>query len=547
MRRRVIGSAVEALVLAMIAGSAAFGQLAISPTIVELTGYPGGLETFVLGLSNSGNTQLTCRMEVAAMTVQAGGIPVAVEDGPRSCKDWMSVKPERFTLGLGENRRVVCRIRIPRMTSGGYYALLSCHATPETGPGRGELGSGVAASIRFSYRSMAVVMLRVSGREMRAIIEPGEPRISLAEQDGGYVFELPLRNRGNVHDRIFGAVEIRSEAGQLVERFDLEAGRGFVLPMQERLFTSKGSLNLPDGLYLALVALNTEHSRGPMRNSFPFYVQGGRPIASEPTADVRAKLHEESAGFTVFPSQTTVILSGGARRTRAIELINFTRQTLPIRACVMEWIRDAQGSDRVAEENPAHGRSGRALLSLRQQDIELRPLARRSLPLMVSLPKGATGERYAAVSFDRADIQLDSSPKGRVRRSSLISIEAQGTAEPQAEIAGFSANRKPNGTVDFIAEIKNTGNVGFVPEVTFTLLDSNDNSAGRIESEASPSFVQSGGESLVSAEWSRVLNPGQYTVVLTLRFDPDRSPIAQRTEFVVPEIGETAGAADSDE
>ena len=61
--------------------------------------------------------------------------------------------------------------------------------------------------------------------------------------------------------RLGGSVEIRSEAQQLVERFEMKAGRGFVLPMRERLFKSRGRINLPDGIYIARAQFQSKEAR----------------------------------------------------------------------------------------------------------------------------------------------------------------------------------------------------------------------------------------------------------------------------------------------
>jgi len=110
-----------------------------------------------------------------------------------------------------------------------------------------------------------------------------------------------------------------------------------------------------------------------------------------------------------------------------VQLANLTREPLAIRARVLEWYRAPDGKDLVLEADPPHGRSGRELITLREEEIELRPLSRRRVPITISLPPDAEGERYAAVSFDRTDIELEASPEGRARRSVLIGIHAQGT------------------------------------------------------------------------------------------------------------------------
>ncbi len=332
-------------------------------------------------------------------------------------------------------------------------------------------------------------------------------------------------------------MEIRSDAKQLLERFELEAGRGFILPENERLFKSRGRMNLPDGLYTAKIRLDVDNSRRPMQNAFPFYVEDGQPVVAELTDEEREQLEQRTAGFAVSTPQVQVELPGGAKRVQGIELVNLTRNTLKVRASPMEWYRTADGQDMVSADVPPHGRSAREFLNLRQSEVQLRPLGRWRLPLMVELPAGATGERYAAVTFDRADVQLDASPRGLARRSATVSILARGTGTREAEVKEFEAKRMPNGALDFVVRFRNKGSVSIDPDATFNLADEDGNPIGKVSPAVRPMPVQAGGEGIVSAQWSRVLDPGRYTAQLTFRFDPNQPPIVQRTELVIPAEG----------
>ena len=515
-------------------------QLTISPNIIELRSYPGGLETFTVSVGNTGDVPIVCTMRVSALNVLAAGLPVAVDDAPRSCKDWITLAPETFTLRPKDGKRVVCRVRPPRKTGGGYYAVISCDAVPQT-RGEQEGGAGGAgAVITFTHRALAPVLLIVPAPDMRAIIEAARPILARSDRVPGYTLELPVRNRGNIHARMTGTAEVRSEAGQLVERFDLASGRGFILPDHERLFASRGAINLPDGLYVVRLTLEAQNSRQPMTNAFPFYVKEGLPTVAEITDELRAELNKLSAGFAVSPAQMQVVLRAGARRTQAAELVNLTRETIRLNAAVMEWYRSQDGRDLVSLEKPPHDRSGRSFVSLQEQEIELRPLSRQRVPLVVALPKGTTGERYAAVTFDRADVQLDRAPAARASRSTTIRVQEEATAAPAAQMTKFQAARTPNGTIEFTAQFKNTGNVGLVPDVSFSITDENGSAVGKVTPPGDPSFVQAGGEGTVSAEWSRVLDPGQYTGQLTFRFSPNKPPIIERAAFIVPELGKSS-------
>jgi hypothetical protein len=473
------------------------------------------------------------------MAVVAGGLPAEVEDANRSCRDWITVEPSTFRLLPEEGLRLICRMQPPKNVSGGYYAIISCNGTPSRGSDERTAESGVGAAIEFSHRALIPVLLTIPAPQLKAVIDAGNAIITCSKEKGGYTVEIPVRNRGNIHTRMSGTIEVRSEAGQLIDKFELEAGRGFILPEHERPFIGKLSANLPDGVYVAQARLEAELSGPPMRNSFPFYIKDGQPTVAEITDDLRAKLGTQSVGFAVMPAQMLVMLRAGARRSQVVEVINLTKDTIPIRASLMEWYRVVNGQDMVSDEEPPHGHSGKAFVEIPQQELELGPLSRRRVPLIVSLPKEATGERYIAVTFDRSDIQLDASPANRTRRSVLVRAYAQGTGTTEAEITQFEATRKPNGAIDLSVQFRNKGDVSIIPEVTFKIEDENGNPKGKIKPTWASPFVQAGCEGVISSEWSKVLDAGNYTAELSFQAARDKLPITKRTKFVVPKVSES--------
>ncbi len=524
------------LILLSIPSVTTHAQLTISPVIIELTGYPGGLRTFTFTIGNIGQESLDCSIRVSAMAVAGGGLPYEVEDAPRSCKDWITVTPETFRLSSKDGRKIVCNIRVPRDTGGGYYAIISCLGTPPRTTDDAANQNGVGAGIQFSHRGLVPVLLTIPAPQMQAVIDAAEPVISRVQQASGYDFKLPVRNRGNVHARMTGTMEIRSEAEQLVDKFELVAGRGFILPGHERLFENKGSVNLPDGVYIIRARLEVQGSGRPMQNAFPFYVQDGTPQIAEITDELKEKLQKQSAGFIISPAEMLVSLQPGGRRSQAVELINLTRDIIRLRADLMQWYRLADGNDIISDSNELHNRSGLETIEMREKTIELRPLSRQRLPLMVTLPKQALGETYAAVTFNRTDIQLDDSAAGRTRRSTKIRIYARGTGDIIAEITKLEASRRPNGAVEMILRFNNTGDIGFVPEATFRILDEYDRAVGKVSPSVSPFLVQAGCEGMITAQWSRILDPGEYTVEVTFRPTQNKPPLVERTKFVVPKI-----------
>lgn len=506
-------------------------QISFSPMIKELSAYPGGIERFNLSMMNSGNEILDCKIETFPMKLVGDGLPVASEDGARSCHQWIDIKPREFKLNPKADQRLVCNIKPPKGTVGGYYALISCLGVPESFSEE-ERGTGSKAAVRFRYRVQSVIILKVRGSHMKAVIEPGEPLIESKKDGSGITFKVPIRNLGNVHDRMTGQVVVKSDAGQTIDRFELGSGRGFLLPEHERIFESKGVLNLPNGSYVAEINLTTGSGR-PMRRRFPFIIEDGEPIVADITDAMRAELEEKSAGFIVIPPKTSISLPPGARRPQVVELRNLTRDTIPLRAVIKEWVQDETGANLVVDGETQHGRSASGWIQLPSSDIDLTPLSKRKIPLLIGIPRDGEGERYAAITFDRRDMVLNSAPQNLPQRSVLLQVSAQGTGKPNSEVDSFTTSLKDNGAVKLSTLIKNTGTIGFVPDITFRIVDGFNNEIGKMRATSQQSFIQAGSSGVIAMEWDRILDPGKYDAELIFRYDPDIPPIIKRTSFTI--------------
>lgn len=519
-------------------------QITISPTIIDDSAYRGTSKRISIGLHNSGKEPLACTARPVSFTVTAEGLPVEVESAPRSCAGWMKLTPSEFTLSPGEGKTTIVEIVVPKDAGGGYYGIVSFHGIPQgpaemTGEGR------VRAGIRFSHKVMAVVMLTVPASEMRAVIEAAQPIVEELPDSHGYRFALPIRNLGNIHTQMGGKVDVMSEDGQKVEQFLLTAGRGYLLPGHERVFRKRGTVNLPDGVYLAKVQLFEAKGAAPMSKAFGFFVDQGVPKVEEISEEVRKRLEGQATGFTVSPAETQFDLRPGARRMDAVTIANLTRETIPLEMKVMEWVRQADGADHVLPGKPEHGRSVVECITLRLDAMQLRPLGKTRIPITLTLPEGFSGEGYAAVVFDRADRELTDAPDQVARRSTRIRALASRTGQAAVELLSFTAQRAPNGVIEFLAPIANRGDMGIFPDVSLSIQNIENTEVGRITlPDLRNSLVQAGAERLIRSEYRKILDPGSYTALLTIRYGDGSHFLSGRASFVVPESkpeeGETA-------
>ena len=528
MINRIILVSIFIFTACCVCPSAASAQLSMSPIIIEMEAYPGSLKTFSVSLGNNGKVGLDSKMTAHPMSVEGAGMPVIVKESPRSCSDWVTFETEQFRLGPGSGKKVICRLRTPKGVKGSYFALIACHGVPEDSS---ETSPETKASVRFSFKTMAVLIVTVPGSGVRSIVEPGVPMIETGRDKGGFALKVPVRNRGTLHTKIHGNAEIRSEAGQLIEQYELQAGRGFLLPDHERLFTQRSEITLPDGAYQARVTLQ-EEQKSPMKAAFPFVVIDGKPEMRKIDDALRAELEAKSSGFIVATPHLNVDLRPGAQRTQAVEIANMTNKDIRLMAGIGDWLRDQDGNDLVIPGGAAHGRSARDWISLRASSITLRPRSRTRVPITIAAPKETGGESYAALTFDRADRKLDPSPQQRVKRSALIRVGVKGQAQSGAKVKSFQAERESNGVTGFRIDLLNTGDLSIVPELTVTIRDSDNQFIGKTKVECS-SFIQAGGEAIFKGEWKEVLNPGAYSAELSCRYDANKPPLVERSQFVV--------------
>lgn len=492
------------------------------------------MKVFRVGISSTSKEVQACTVGISGMSVVGDGLPVADNEAPRSCAGWIAARTESFELRPQGHHTLVFEVRAPRGTGGGYYALINVESTPASGAA--EAGAGVSAGIHFRYRNYIPILLTVPGPDLAARIEGAQPVIELDEAAGGLTFGVPVRNQGNLHARLKGVLRIESEPGQLIDTLDLGAGTGFLLPEQERLFKSSSAVQLADGIYLARVDLEIEGSRTPMSRAFPFYVDQGVPGTASMTDEMRARLESQSTGFIVMPGSVDLLLRAGAPGTASVEIVNICPHPIELRWGATDWTRASDFSDQVGTR-PSHQRSGREYVSVRTPDLTIPARRKKRVSLAAVLPRDARGDFYAAVCFERTDVDVERTPESMGRRSVKVRMTAQGTEQHACEIVSFDCNRTALGEVDFRIHFLNSGNVAGAPEGEIQIQNMTANqTVERIRVREAP-LVQAGCEGIVTHRFARILEPAEYLATLNLRALADKPPLTATARFVVPGTG----------
>jgi hypothetical protein len=87
------------IILILLLCSLAEAQISAAPLIIEdMTVYPGGLKTFFLVVGSRSKETQDCTLSLTAMALESTGLPVPVDNSPRSCHEWITMTPETFVL-----------------------------------------------------------------------------------------------------------------------------------------------------------------------------------------------------------------------------------------------------------------------------------------------------------------------------------------------------------------------------------------------------------------------------------------------------------------
>ncbi len=220
-----------ALLLMMATSSTVAGQtgtaLRISPPNFELEGEPGQVIVQQIRVTNRGESPLPVTMQIAGFTPvgQEGQVVLTEEEQSGfGIVSWITVTPQDMLLLPAQEELVTFLIEIPEdAPPGGHYASILASI------GGGEASQGVTVGQRVG----SLVILRVAGEviETANLVSLGAPGLAAK---GPIVFNVLVRNSGNVHLRPAGTLTVKGTFGGEITKLLLEQKN--VLPDSERAF-----------------------------------------------------------------------------------------------------------------------------------------------------------------------------------------------------------------------------------------------------------------------------------------------------------------------
>lgn len=213
--------------------------LQISPAVIEVNGEKGKTYNINIQITNVTGTDLTFDSTVNNFSAkdESGTPSINVTNDLRmvsSIKDWVSVIPT-FTLKARQSQKVPVSLTIPQNAEpGGHYGVIRFSGR---GPNLIKTGVGLAAS------AGSLVLVKVAGAvdeklDLITFTTAQNGQESSFFRNGPLDFVMRFENKGNIHVKPVGQIEVRNIFGNKIDTISVNADKGNVLPNSIRKFQS---------------------------------------------------------------------------------------------------------------------------------------------------------------------------------------------------------------------------------------------------------------------------------------------------------------------
>ncbi|MCX6600831.1 MAG: hypothetical protein NT025_04640 [bacterium] len=476
-----------AILTALILAPVVTGQVSIIPLIQEISVNPGGKTQFDLRIGNRSEQTMAFSMHGSNLDISQEGIPSPLaEQTDWSCAEWITFTPSDFELQTDSVQTVQGLISAPVGVVGGHYAFITCQYRISAEPTGFVPGKEARAQIEFGRAVSSTLLVTVRSSKNDVQLRPdslllvsgqGErPALTLDRSAAGgpnvWQVTVPVTNTGNLHTVATGQVSIWTEDLRLVERADLLAGKGFVLPRKSRLFKAQGTRPLDDGTYMVRVALRSREGKF-TGGSFPFYIVQGTPTSDVPTETIRDIMEAFTPKFGLSKNLLDFAVTPNARRTGGIRLTNYSQDTLSIIARPVTWTMDDIGKV-VLEPDPSQLINPCvSWLDVSPNPIVILPKSGAMAKVTVAAPEEVEGEYYAAIVFETGEMRKDLPAELQLGRTALIMVASATGLVRKATIEVTAYKPISPLMRTFTINVVNAGNVHCFASGKLTILDKN--------------------------------------------------------------------------
>ncbi|NLJ59800.1 MAG: hypothetical protein GX338_02500 [Firmicutes bacterium] len=316
-------------------------------------------------------------------------------ESERSCAKWIKLSADKAIVGPSSTFAVKGTLTVPRGASGGRYAAVVFELIPEE-----RKGEAAFASSTFVQRFATVVELTIPARQVRRRLDVTGFNVDYAVETPAYasaygrdavILSAELKNEGDIHVFARGSMILRDGAGKRLREIPLGAGRGIVLPGAA---VNLGSV-LPGGLapgdYIADISIKYGGMR-PATAKVPFSVgESGTEVAKMETSAVIAP-------FSVDPDLLDLSGIAGATVAKPLVIENRSDQAIRVEGRATTLAFDDEG-ELITEEVESSTPSCADWIEVKPDVVEIRPRARQVVRMLLSIPKGESGGKYANIIF----------------------------------------------------------------------------------------------------------------------------------------------------
>ena len=540
----VLGLVVSLYLVAGVVGAEL--SISLTPLLIELPANPGETKTFSVLITNESKAETAeFLVKVADLAQKANG-DYRVEDAAKSeysCASWIVLSADRISVGPGESAAVAGRLTVPRNAFGGRYAAVVFELVPE-----GKQGDALGSTTLY-YRMVTAIEVLISSPKTTREIAVSGFSVLFARDNASYagsfgeealILVAKIRNQGNGHVIARGTLTLRDSAGRRLRQIPLGTGRGLILPRSEVNLVSVLPAGLSPGQYVADISV-TYGGRRPAVAKIPFSVASD--LATNKTPSIQATI----APFSVDPGDLDLSYPAGATAAKSLVIENRSDQAIRVEGRAMPLAFDEEG-ELVPDETAAFASSCAQWIELKPNVVEIKPRSRQVVRMMISIPKGEAGGKYANVVFTATPASADKGQAWSGESGAVVFLRVGKEFSTLGKLSPITMeDAGPSVGTVFGTVFENTGTIHVKPRASMTikkrvmpesvpgieyvgpgsLVEVNSIDLGEEENVVLP-----GGRRLFNVAFSGGLEPGDYVVEFLVNYG-GKSPLYVMREFTV--------------
>ncbi len=253
----IIAHPISQWVKAQVAGQ----SLSVSPPTQEISADPGSTIKVKAKIRNGSNQNLPIQVSIQGFIASGDEGQVALtNNNTYSVSNWTTVEPQSFSLAPGTDKEVTATITIPKDAAGGRYGSFLFGVKPPS-------ANGSAATISQQVASLFLLKINGPTKENLTISEFKAPKF---QEFGPVPFTLKFSNRGNIHVKVYGLINITDMFGNTTQNVVVKARN--VFPNADRIATATLSKTFLIGKYTATALMYFGSKNELITQSTTFYV-----------------------------------------------------------------------------------------------------------------------------------------------------------------------------------------------------------------------------------------------------------------------------------